>query len=261
MQAASRPARALSLVLALAAFIGLTPTRQATAAEAPDAPSRQAIEEVIRDYLLKHPEVVDRALQVLEQRRREEEQRRAREAVQAHRDELLNDAGSPVGGNPQGDVTVVEFFDYRCGYCKGVAPDVKKLLQEDPNVRIVYKEFPILGPESALAARAALAAQVQGKYLAFHDALMAAKGPFTLPAILQIARKAGLDATKLRLDMDAPEIRATIERNRALADALGVTGTPAFVVGSELVPGAVDLHALKALVSQARTGWNGAPER
>ncbi len=252
MQAASRAARALSLVLALTAFMGLTPAHGVRAAEAPDAPSRQAIEKAIRDYLKAHPEVVEEALQVLEARRREEEKRRAREAVQANRDQLLNDGASPVGGNPQGDVTVVEFFDYRCGYCKGVAPDVKKLLQEDPNVRLVYKEFPILGPESALAARAALAAHAQGKYRPFHDALMAASGPLTMPAILQLARKAGLDAAKLRLAMEAPEIRATIERNRALADALGITGTPAFVVGTELVPGAVDLHALKALVSQAR---------
>ncbi len=147
MQAASRPARALGLILALAAFMGLTPTREARAAEGPDAPSRQALEEIIRDYLLKHPEVVEQSLQVLEQRRREAEKQQAREAVRAHREQLLEDPGSPVGGNAQGDVTVVEFFDYRCRYCKGAARDVKKLHQGDPEVRIVYKEFPILGPE------------------------------------------------------------------------------------------------------------------
>jgi protein-disulfide isomerase len=221
-------------------------------AEAPDPPSREAIEQVIREYLKGHPEVVEEALQVLEARRRDEEKRQAREAVRANRDQLLNDVGSPVAGNPQGDVTVVEFFDYRCGYCKGVAPDVQKLLAEDPNVRIVYKEFPILGPESDLAARAALAAHAQGKYLPFHDALMTASGPLTLPAILQLSRAAGLDGARLRADMEKPEIRATIERNRALADTLGITGTPAFVIGAELVPGAVGLHGLKALVSQAR---------
>jgi protein-disulfide isomerase len=118
---------------------------------------------------------------------------------------------------------------------------------------VVYKEFPILGPDSALAARAALAAQVQGKYVALHEALMAAEAPFTLPLILQLAQKVGLDTARLQADMEAPEIQAHLERNHTLAQVLGIQGTPAFVVGSEMVPGALDLNALKSLVSRART--------
>ena len=246
------PRGRLALGLTLAGLVLLPAAPGVRAAEVLDAGARQATEEVIRDYLLKHPEVVEQALQVLEQRRREAEKQRARDAVAAHREELLRDPGSPVGGNPRGDVTVVEFFDYRCGYCKGVAGTVRQLLEEDPGIRLVYKEFPILGDESLLAAGAALAARAQGRYGAFHDALMAASGPWTLPVLLQVAARVGLDAGKLQADMEAPEIHAAIERNRALAEALGITGTPAFVVGFELVPGALDLHALKALVSQAR---------
>jgi protein-disulfide isomerase len=244
--------RFLRVALVLAALGAVPWCASAPAAEPPEGPSRQAIEAIIRDYILSHPEIVEDALRALQLRRREAEQQRARGAVQANRDKLLGDAGSPVGGNPQGDVTVVEFFDYRCGYCKRVAAAVKKLLEDDPNVRLVYKELPILGPDSALAARAALAAKGQGKYLALHEALMAADGPFTLPVILQLAQQSGLDTTQLQADMERPEIQANLERNHTLAQGLGIQGTPAFVIGSELVPGAVDLSTLKALVSQAR---------
>ncbi len=241
-----------SLFVTLTLLAGLLPAPGAQAAEAPDAPLRQAIEEIVRDYILKHPEVIEQSLQVLERERQQAEKQRAREAVVAHGAELLHDPASPAGGNPRGDVTVVEFFDYRCGYCKGVAGDVRKLLEKDQNVRFVYKEFPILGPESEAAARAALAAHAQGKFLPFHDALMAAAEPLTLPVMLDLARSLGLDVAKLQADMDAPETRAAIERNRALARDLDISGTPAFIVGSELVPGAVDFHALQALVSQER---------
>lgn len=155
-------------------------------------------------------------------------------------------------GSASGDVTVVEFFDYQCSYCKQAAPTVNKLLEEDSKVRVVYKEFPILGPASETAARAALAAQMQGKYEALHNALMAMNGPLTLPAVLQAAARVGLNPTKLRADMELPEVRAAIEKNLTLAAALRISGTPAFVVGTEVVPGAIELDALKALVSKAR---------
>lgn len=216
------------------------------------APSREAIEQIVREYLLAHPEVVGEALRALEQQREAAERQRQAEALKLREHDLLRDPAAPVGGNPQGNVTVVEFFDYRCGYCKSVAPTVKQLLRDDRQVRLIYKEFPILGPESILAARAALAARAQGRYAALHDALMAAREPLTRPVILKIAAQAGLDTARLEKDMDSPEIPAAIQRNHELAQALGIQGTPAFVVGSQLAPGAVDLATLKRLVEQAR---------
>jgi protein-disulfide isomerase len=224
----------------------------AAAAEPLDPALREAIETVVREYLLRNPEVVAEAIRVLQARQEEAERQQATAAIQARRSELLEDPAAPVGGNPAGDVTVVEFFDYRCGYCRAMAPTLRELVAADPGVRIVYKEFPILGPDSLLAARAALAARAQGRYLPFHEALMAAKDPLTLPSILAVARGVGLDPGRLERDMEAPEIGQAIERNHALAQALGVNATPAFVVGAVAVRGAVDLATLREVVARGR---------
>jgi protein-disulfide isomerase len=237
----------------LAMLLVVSTCGAAEAADPAQGLSREATEEIIRDYLLKNPEIVEQALRILEERQRKAEKQETMKALAAHREDLLSDPRSPVGGNPTGSVTVVEFFDFRCPHCKRAAPDVKKLAQEDSDVRIVYKQFPVLGPDSELAARAALAAHAQGKYAALHDAMLAANGPLTMPAILKLAGPAGVDVAKLQADIETPEIRATIERDRALATALGITGTPSFVIGTELVPGAVDLATLKALVAEARS--------
>jgi protein-disulfide isomerase len=165
---------------------------------------------------------------------------------------LLNDPNSPVSGNLDGDVTVVEFFDYRCGYCKRVAGAVSQLQKDDPNVRVVYKDFPILGEASELAARAALASKTQGKHLAFHEALLASKSELTQETIFAIAKQVGLDPDQLNKGMQDPTIRTIIEHNRALARELGINGTPGFIVGTELVPGALELKDLKNLVRQVR---------
>jgi protein-disulfide isomerase len=237
----------------LAMLLVVSTCGAAEAADPAQGLSREATEEIIRDYLLKNPEIVEQALRILEERQRKAEKQETMKALAAHREDLLSDPRSPVGGNPRGSVTVVEFFDFRCPHCKRAAPDVKKLAQEDSDVRIVYKQFPVLGPDSELAARAALAAHAQGKYAALHDAMLAASGPLTMPAILKLAGPAGVDVAKLQADMERPEIRATIERDRALATAVGITGTPSFVIGTALVPGAVDLATLKALVAEARS--------
>jgi len=224
------------------------------AAQDPATPlSREAVEAIVRDYLLKNPELIVESVRAFQQRQQTQEQERVAGVLAARRAELHQDPNAPVAGNPRGDVTVVEFFDYRCTYCKSVAPAVRQLLEQDPNVRLVYKEFPILGPESVVAARAALAARAQGKYVAFHNALMAAGGgPLTLAEVLRIAGQVKLDTARLQTDMDAPEIRALLQKNLALAQELGIRGTPAFVVGTEVVPGAMDLAALKELVARAR---------
>ena len=236
-----------ALVL-LAAALALAGCAAATA----EAPPTEATERVVRDYLARHPEVVVEALRAAEERQRAAAHEQGRAAIQARQDELLRDPASPVGGNPRGDVTVVEFFDYNCPHCRRAAETMARLTEEDRGLRVVYKELPILGPDSLVAARVALAAHAQGKYLELHRALMATTEALTGPAVLEIARGLGLDETRLKADMGSAGITAAIEKNRALAQALGVSGTPAFVVGTDLVPGAIGLEAFRETIGRAR---------
>ena len=142
--------------------------------------------------------------------------------------EIFDDPATPVGGNPQGDVTIVEFFDYRCPYCKQVQPSLETLLDQDPKLRFVYKEMPVLGPSSVVAAHAALAARLQGKYDAFHNAMMAAKGQITDEVVYHVAGSVGLDVERLKRDMASPEVDQAVKANLALAEALDIRGTPGF---------------------------------
>lgn len=239
-----------AFLLTLAILPGLPVPAGAQAAAPPM--TREAVEQIIRQYLLDHPEVITDSLRSLEERQRSEERRRAGAAIAGRQEELLRDPATPVGGSAEGDVTVVEFFDYQCGYCKRVAPVLKQLLVEDPKVRVLYKELPILGPESVLAAQAALAAHRQGKYERFHDLMMESPTRPSLDRILEVAQAVGLDLGRLREDMESPAVKAALDKNHALAQAIGLRGTPAFVVGSELIPGAADLETLHALVTKAR---------
>jgi protein-disulfide isomerase len=198
--------------------------------------------------------VIEQSLQALEAKREVEERARQKEALSKHQQELLNDPTSPVSGNASGDITVVEFFDYRCGYCKKAATAVTQLQKEDRRVRVVYKDFPILGEASELAAKAALASKAQGKHQAFHEALLASKGDMTRESILTTAREVGLDTKRLEKDMENPEWQKVIETNRTLARDLGITGTPGFIVGTELVPGALDVNGLRELIARAHNG-------
>jgi protein-disulfide isomerase len=216
-----------------------------------DPALKQAVEQMIEQYIRAHPEVIEQSLQALEAKRGAEEKARQMAAIANRQQDLLNDPSSPVSGNPKGDVTVVEFFDYRCGYCKRAAGAVTQLQQEDSRVRVIYKDFPILGEASELAAKAALASKAQGKHRAFHEALLAAKGDMTKETILAVAHEVGLDTKRLETDMANPEWEAVIDRNRALAKDLGISGTPGFIVGTELVPGALDLNGLKDLIARA----------
>ena len=213
---------------------------------------QQRIEQIIHDYLLAHPEVIVESLRAADAKQKQKQEDASRAAIVARRKELLEDPSAPVGGNPKGDVTLVEFFDYRCPYCKQVEPAIEALLKDDANLRIVYKEWPILGPPSVFATHVALAALKRGKYARFHAAMMAAKGEITEDVILRVAAGAGLDGAQLKADMAAPEIDQLIKRNYDLADALGIRGTPAFVIGDNLVPGAVDLQTLKQKIKAAR---------
>jgi protein-disulfide isomerase len=188
----------------------------------------------------------------LEAKRQEDEKARQKAAIATRQNDLLHDPSSPVSGNPNGSVTVVEFFDYRCGYCKRAAGAVTQLQKDDARVRVVYKDFPILGEVSELAAKAALASRAQGKHQAFHEALLASKGDMTKDTILAVASQVGLDAKRLEADMANPEWQTIIDRNRALAKDLGISGTPGFIVGTELVPGALDVTRLKELIARAQ---------
>jgi protein-disulfide isomerase len=241
------------LLLALACWVVAAAWGGASVEAAdPNAPQRQQIEAIIHDYLMQHPDVLIAALHQAEDKMDRDDEAKASQAVAQHRREVFDDATTPVGGNPQGDVALVEFFDYRCPYCKQVEPALESMLKQDPKLRLVYKEFPILGPVSVTAARAALAAQRQGKYDAFHAAMMAARGNITDDTVYRVAGSVGLDVEKLKRDMASPEIAQTIKANKQLADALDIRGTPAFVIGDKVVPGAVDLDALKTMVADAR---------
>lgn len=224
------------------------------AAEQPvdDVVWRKNVEKIVEEYIRNRPEVIEQALQSLEKKREAEQQERIKATIAAKQDELLKDPTAPISGNAAGDVSVVEFFDYRCGYCKLVSTTLTQLQKDDARVRIVYKSFPILGEESVFAAKAALAARIQGKYHAFHEALYAAKTDLNSGQVLKIAAKIGLNTKRLAIDMKNPELDKIIERNRALANELGISGTPAFVVGKELVTGAVELEALREAVARAR---------
>ena len=222
-------------------------------AESSSAPGQPALDQAIEQYIRSHPEVIEQALQSLEVTRQEEERLRVVQAVATHQEELLRDPASPASGNLNGDVTVIEFFDYRCGYCKRVAGAVTQLQRDDPGVQVVYKDFPILGEASVFGARAALAAREQGKHQAFHEALLASDNELTKEEVFAIAQRVGLDVKKLDGDLQAPERQTALDRNRALAKLLGISGTPGFVIGGDVYPGALDLTRLKALVAQART--------
>jgi protein-disulfide isomerase len=207
---------------------------------------------VVREYLLQHPEVLVEAIQKLEAKEEAERNDQAKSAVASKKTELFADATAPVGGNKAGDVTIVEFFDYNCPYCKTVAPALKKAIEADGKVRLVYKEFPILSPESEVAAKFALAANLQGKYVPFHDALLARKGKADEAGAVEVAKSVGLDLAKLKTDMAKPEIADAIKKNRMLARELNMRGTPAFVIGNEVVGGAVDLEEFQAKIADAR---------
>jgi protein-disulfide isomerase len=245
-------------VLFLAAFVTLTMAKAApaTAQEKTPAtaPSAAAIEKIIRDYLKKNPEIVVEAIEAHKQKQIALEEAAVKQALASRRDELNNDPHSVVGGNPNGDVTLVEFFDYRCGVCKRVHTVVAKMTERDKKIRRVYKEWPILGPGSIFAARAAIASRKQGdkKYLAFHDAMMESRQPLSGKIIMEIATRVGLDPKKLRKDMDAEEVTQTIQRNYSLAEALKLNGTPSFVIGDQLLRGARDIDTMLQMVRDAR---------
>lgn len=248
------PHRAPFAAFALAcAFLVAVPLHSIDAAEfTPE--QRQAIEAVIHDYLMQNPDVLIEVLRAAEDKANRDADAKAALVLKDRRGEVFDDPATPVGGNPQGDVTIVEFFDYRCPYCKQVQPALQALLDQDHKLRFVYKEMPVLGAPSVTAAHAALAARLQDKYETFHAAMMATKGQITDGVVYQVAGSVGLDIDRLKHDMAAPEIDQALKANLALASALDIHGTPGFIIGEHIVPGAIDLDALKNLIADARKG-------
>lgn len=228
------------------------PSRVAPASAESIAPVPADLGNNIRAYLMANPEVLVEAMQELERKQDSQRDAVAAKAITQNEAELFRDADSPVGGNPAGNVTIVEFNDYQCPYCKRAHQAVKSVTGADGKVKIIYKDLPILGEPSRIAALAALASTKQGKHQALHNALMEFNGKLDREKILQTAAAVGIDVARLEKDMEDPKLKQIIDRNMALAAALGVRGTPAFVIGKQFVPGAVDAEALKALIADAR---------
>ena len=212
-----------------------------------------AVKRLALEAIRENPEIVMEAIDMLRAQEAEAQAEAAQAALAERRDAIERDPNAPVLGNPEGDVTLVEFFDYNCPYCRRASEDVHALIEDDPELRVVLREWPILGEDSVTAARASLAADMQGGYEAFHLALMAGSGRVDQDAIDAAAEEAGLDLDRLRSDMEAPEVGAHIDASMELAEALGITGTPAFVIGDQVVPGAVPGEELAALVEEVRS--------
>ena len=214
--------------------------------------TEEEIKQLALEAILENPEIVMEAVAILEERRNAEQAASQAAVLQEQRDLLENDPNAPIAGNAEGDAVIVEFFDYNCPYCKRAAGDVKALLAADDNVRVVYREWPILGEGSLFAARAALAAREQGQYEAMHWGLMEMRGRAEEASVLALARSLDLDIDQLRADMDGEAVNTHLAASRRLADGLGFTGTPAFVIGNALVPGAVPLADLQGYLADVR---------
>ncbi|KMW56423.1 Protein-disulfide isomerase [Candidatus Rhodobacter oscarellae] len=219
------------------------------------AEERDALRSEIRAYLLDNPEVLMEAIQVLESRQADQQAADDIALLQVNADALLNDPTSWVGGNPDGDVTIVEFLDYRCGYCKRAHPEVAELIASDGNIRLIVKEFPILGEESVQASRFALAVREVGgdeAYKAVNDGLMTMRGQISERSLRAMASDQGLDADAVMAAMSSEAVQRIIAQNRALGQRLSISGTPSFVFGDQMVRGYVPLDAMREIIAEER---------
>ena len=231
--------RVILMAVSFLGFAQMVPAQQMT---------EEQVKQLALEAVLENPQIIMQAVAILEQRERD----RAASGANTVRLQLEQDPNSPNLGNPDGDVTVVEFFDYNCPYCRKAGQTVQELLASDANVRVIYREWPILGEGSVFASRAALAARAQGKYEEFHWALMNGEGRASEASILKLARHLGLDVAKLQADMTSPAVEAHIAQSNALARTLGFTGTPAFIVGDRTAPGMLSTDEISAMVAEAR---------
>lgn len=214
--------------------------------------SKTEIEKIVHDYIMANPEVLIESVNAYQNNQQAKEDEKFKEVLKSDSDWLYKNKGHFEAGNPKGDVTVVEFFDYNCGYCKQAVNDVLTLIESDKNLRVVFIEIPILGESSREAALWALAAGKQGHYLEFHIALMRHKGPLSATALEDYAKKAGIDLDKLREDLNDPALAATLEDNLNMTRKFGITGTPAFIVGENIIRGYISIDSMRGAIAEAR---------
>ena len=231
---------------------------QGARADELSASQRGEVERIIREYLIAHPEVIQDAMAELERRQSAADAEKHKAAIKQYSQAIFSSPRQVVLGNPDGNVTFVEFFDYNCGYCKRAMDDMLALMKDDPKLKVVLKEFPVLGPGSLEAAQVAVAVRMQDKtgkkYLEFHQKLLSGRGQADKARALAVAKDIGLDMARLEKDLASPEIKATLQESFKLAEALGLSGTPSYVIGDNVVVGAVGLEALREKVNTSRCG-------
>jgi protein-disulfide isomerase len=245
------------IAAAFAAFLAIA-AAQAVRADELSASQRGEVERIVREYLIAHPEVIQDAMVELEKRQSAADAEKHKAAVKQYSQSLFTSPRQVVLGNPNGNVTFVEFFDYNCGYCKRAMDDMLTLMKDDPKLKVVLKEFPVLGPGSVEAAQVAVAVHLQDKtgkkYLEFHQKLLGGRGQADKARALAVAKDIGMDMARLDKDLSNPEVKATLQESFKLAEALGLNGTPSYVIGDNVVVGAVGLDALREKVNTSRCG-------
>jgi protein-disulfide isomerase len=252
--------RLLLRTTAAALLIAVAAAAPARAQSFSDA-QRGEIERIVKEYLVAHPEVLQEVIAEIEKRQNAAELEKQIAGVRQHKEVLFNSAHQVTLGNPKGNVTMVEFFDYNCGYCKRALPDMLQLLKTDPNLKVVLKEFPVLGPGSLEAAQVAVAARMQDatgeKYLDFHQRLLGGRGPADKARALAAAKDAGFDMARIEKDLASEEVQETLRETKNVADAIGLNGTPSYIIGSDVVVGALGYDVLKQKVDAARRTTGG----
>jgi protein-disulfide isomerase len=250
-----RSFRLLVPALLALALCGMGPT---VSAQSISGSQRGEIEAIVRQYLIAHPEVLEEAMAELNKRQTAAEAEKHEASVDKNAATIFNSPRGVVLGNKDGDVNFVEFFDYNCGYCKRAMADMLDLMKSDPKLKVVLKEFPVLSQGSVEAAQVAVAVRMQDpggkKYLEFHQKLLGGRGPADKAHAMAAAKEAGLDLARIEKDLASPEVRATIEENFKLAEAMGMNGTPSYVIGKQVVIGAVGVESLKEKIGIARCG-------
>jgi protein-disulfide isomerase len=242
---------------ACSAFLAIA-TPQISQADELTAGQKSEVERILRDYLIAHPEVIQDAMAELDKRQSAADAEKHKATINQNAATIFSSPRQVVLGNPDGNVTFVEFFDYNCGYCKRAMDDMLTLLKDDPKLKIVLKEFPVLGPGSVEAAQVAVAVRMQDKtgkkYLEFHQKLLGGRGQADKARALAVAKDVGLDMARLEKDLASAEVKATLQESFKLAESLGLNGTPSYVIGDNVVVGAVGLESLKEKVNTSRCG-------